>query len=184
MVKENKSGLLILGIVGIVAVVGLVILFMGRGSVASSIPVISEEQIEETSGSGGLVGQASVMTKKGKYIIGYQKTCWSCYDGYSECQGGSSLCKNSETWKQYAEQSCKGHGGKCGVNTVGVYNECEGGFKKAYWVCYDGYEQWEGGETSCKSAESWQEYAKSSCEGRCQKTGVNSFSVSDACKYQ
>ena len=188
MAEENKSGLLILSIVGIVAIISLVILFMGRSSVAtpseSAIPEISEEQIEETSSGGDVVGQAYIMTKKGKYKIGYQKACWSCYDGYSECQGGSSSCKLSETWKQYAEQSCKGHGGKCSVNRFEVYSDCKDGYRKAHWVCYDGYEQWEGGETSCKSSETWQSYAKQSCEGHCQKTGVNSFSVLYACKYK
>jgi hypothetical protein len=57
---------------------------------------------------------------------------------------------------------------KCGVNTFSVTNECGvGTFKNMYVQCYDGYEEKQGGESSCKSSETWQEYAKSVCANRC-----------------
>jgi len=58
--------------------------------------------------------------------------------------------------------------GKCGVNTFSVNNECGvGAFKTMYVQCHDGYEEKQGGETSCKSSPQWQEYARQTCEKRC-----------------
>lgn len=58
-------------------------------------------------------------------------------------------------------------------------------FKSAYWQCYDGEEQKSEDDTSCKSSETWQKYAKEFCDGHCyedgSKCGVNSFSVSNEC---
>ncbi len=57
---------------------------------------------------------------------------------------------------------------KCGVNTFVVNNECgAGAFKNAYVQCYDGYETTLGDATSCKSSETWQQYAKEACVNRC-----------------
>ncbi len=57
---------------------------------------------------------------------------------------------------------------KCGVNTFSVSNECGAGvFKNSYVQCYDGYIENQGGESSCKSSLTWQEYAKSICANRC-----------------
>jgi hypothetical protein len=57
---------------------------------------------------------------------------------------------------------------KCGVNTYGVSNECgAGAFKNMYFQCYDGYEEKQGGESSCKSSEAWSEYAREICANRC-----------------
>jgi len=57
---------------------------------------------------------------------------------------------------------------KCGVNTFVVSNECGiGAFKNLYAQCYDGYEEKQGGDSSCKSSPVWQEYAKQTCEKRC-----------------
>src|SRR3989338_3332175 len=57
---------------------------------------------------------------------------------------------------------------KCGVNTFVVNNECGvGAFKNAYVQCYDGYETTLGDATSCKSSETWQQYAKETCVNRC-----------------
>lgn len=57
---------------------------------------------------------------------------------------------------------------KCGVNTFVVNNECGvGAFKNAYVQCYDGYETTLGDATSCKSSETWQQYAKDVCANRC-----------------
>lgn len=57
---------------------------------------------------------------------------------------------------------------KCGVNTFVINNECGiGAFKNAYVQCYDGYETILGDTTSCKSSETWQQYAKEVCVNRC-----------------
>ncbi|MDI6820832.1 MAG: hypothetical protein QMD65_01475 [Patescibacteria group bacterium] len=57
---------------------------------------------------------------------------------------------------------------KCGVNTFVVNNDCGvGAFKSAYVQCYDGYETTMGDATSCKSSETWQQYAKDVCVNRC-----------------
>ena len=80
-------------------------------------------------------------------------------------------------------------------------NVTQVGFRNAYWQCYDGKESNEGGETSCKTSETWNQYANDFCAGRCTaatsietkckvgekcatptaKCGVNSFSVSNEC---
>lgn len=60
---------------------------------------------------------------------------------------------------------------KCGVNTFMVSNECgAGAFRNAYWQCYDGYEDKQGDDTSCKLSEIWQEYAEAACKGHCSNT--------------
>ncbi|OGM91593.1 hypothetical protein A3A20_01475 [Candidatus Wolfebacteria bacterium RIFCSPLOWO2_01_FULL_45_19] len=57
---------------------------------------------------------------------------------------------------------------KCGVNTFVVNNDCGvGAFKSAYVQCHDGYETTLGDATSCKSSETWQQYAKELCVNRC-----------------
>ncbi len=57
---------------------------------------------------------------------------------------------------------------KCGVNTFSVEKECGiGAFKNLYFQCYDGYEEKQGGENSCKSSEVWQKYAEKVCFNRC-----------------
>ncbi len=62
---------------------------------------------------------------------------------------------------------------KCGVNTFSVTNECGmGAFKNAYFQCYDGYEEKQGGDSSCKSSETWQEYGKTACANHCNNAKV------------
>lgn len=57
---------------------------------------------------------------------------------------------------------------KCGVNSFSALNECGvGAFKKASLQCYDGHEEILGDETSCKSSETWVQYAKEICVKRC-----------------
>src|SRR3989344_929833 len=66
---------------------------------------------------------------------------------------------------------------KCGVNTFVVNNECgASAFKSAYVQCHDGYETTLGDATSCKSSETWQQYAKEVCVNRCS-TGKKPNSV-------
>lgn len=62
---------------------------------------------------------------------------------------------------------------KCGVNTYRVASECGvGAFKGVYVQCYDGYEENLGGESSCKSSEVWQKYAREICANRCSVVGA------------
>lgn len=50
-------------------------------------------------------------------------------------------------------------------------------FRNAYWQCQDGYEEKQGGETSCKPPELWRSYAVESCKSHCNKeTGKCEFS--------
>jgi hypothetical protein len=57
---------------------------------------------------------------------------------------------------------------KCGVNSFAVVNECGvGAFKNAKLQCYDGYQEKLGEETSCKSSDTWMQYAKEICVKRC-----------------
>jgi len=63
---------------------------------------------------------------------------------------------------------------KCGVNTFAVNNECGlGAFKNAYIQCYDGSEENLGGESSCKSSETWQKYGQEICANRCSASSVS-----------
>ena len=59
------------------------------------------------------------------------------------------------------------------------------GFRYSYWQCYSGEEEKQGSESSCKSSETWQSYAKEFCQDECykdgSKCGVNSFSVAEEC---
>jgi thiol-disulfide isomerase/thioredoxin len=59
------------------------------------------------------------------------------------------------------------------------------GFRLASWQCYDGKEEKQGGESSCKPSGLWQKYAKEFCDGHCSKEtgkcGVNSFAVFKEC---
>ena len=64
----------------------------------------------------------------------------------------------------------------------------EEGFQYAYWKCQNGEEQKQGSDSSCKSSETWQNYALKFCENKCsvdkegnEKCGVNYFSVSGEC---
>lgn len=62
---------------------------------------------------------------------------------------------------------------KCGGNTFAVNTECGvGAFKSAYVQCHDGYEITLGDDgSSCKSSETWSQYAKEVCVNRCSTGG-------------
>lgn len=62
---------------------------------------------------------------------------------------------------------------KCGVNSFAVSNECGlGVYKNVYAQCYDGYETNLGAsETSCKTADTWNQYAKEVCANHCSNGG-------------
>ncbi len=82
----------------------------------------------------------------------YRNAYWQCYDGTEANEGGPTSCKSSETWRRYAEEFCSKHctyctdpsssycGGKCGVNTFKVWNECRSGTVcKVVVDCVAGY---------------------------------------------
>ncbi|MBI2046832.1 hypothetical protein HYT26_01555 [Candidatus Pacearchaeota archaeon] len=92
---------------------------------------------------------------------------------------------------------------ECGSTSTPVSpEETAIGFRNAYWQCYDGTEEKQGGETSCKPSETWQKYAQEACNKRCitaqsdkekclagqkeycegyTKCGANSFAVYNEC---
>lgn len=61
------------------------------------------------------------------------------------------------------------------------------GFSEAKWECHDGTVESQS-DTSCRSSRAWEEMARKSCDGKCNretgKCGVNSFSVSRECEEQ
>lgn len=58
---------------------------------------------------------------------------------------------------------------KCGVNTFSITNECGvDAYKNMYVQCYDGYEENQGGDSSCKSPDTWREYAFVTCKNHCK----------------
>ncbi len=57
---------------------------------------------------------------------------------------------------------------KCGLNIFFVRDECdELGYRKAYFLCCDGYEEEHGDDTTCELPETWQEIAETVCAGHC-----------------
>lgn len=72
---------------------------------------------------------------------------------------------------------------------IDYYGECknisegEKNYRYAKWACYNGSEQINTDDTSCKPETTWKKYAEDYCAGKCQgeKCGVNSFSVDNAC---
>ncbi len=95
----------------------------------------------------------------------------------STCGGYAYTITDGEN--EYAEFDCLPEG-----NTT---TEIIGGrgFRYSYWQCYSGEEEKQGSESSCKSSETWQSYAKEFCQDECykdgSKCGVNSFSVAEEC---
>ncbi|MDP2655406.1 MAG: DUF6483 family protein [bacterium] len=62
---------------------------------------------------------------------------------------------------------------KCGVNSFSVSNECGlGVYKNVSVQCYDGYETNLGAsESSCKTADTWNQGAKAACTNHCSNGG-------------
>jgi len=87
--------------------------------------------------------------------------------------------------KNFPEKAAAGMVWKCVDGACKQPLETMKGFKYAYWECYNGEEQNQGGETSCKSSVTWQDYAEQFCKGKCNadnsKCGVNSFSITTEC---
>nr|MBI4156636.1 hypothetical protein [Candidatus Woesearchaeota archaeon] len=127
-----------------------------------------------------------------------QEYCTKADSGFGqlvECEGvGYCSVKVSGkkgeqvTWKSscggYAYTTMDGVDEKIAFN-CGQKTEVVGFYRNAEWVCYDGSKSLEGGPTSCKSKEVWNQYANDFCNGRCNndktKCGVNSFSTSNSC---
>ena len=62
---------------------------------------------------------------------------------------------------------------KCGVARFTVQEECSEGFTQAFVRCQDGEQTMLGEETSCKSSETWQQYAEDFCKNRCNNVVQN-----------
>lgn len=64
---------------------------------------------------------------------------------------------------------------KCGVNSFAVSNECGlGVYKNVSVQCYDGYETNLGAsESSCKTADTWNQGAKAACTNHCSNGGIS-----------
>lgn len=62
---------------------------------------------------------------------------------------------------------------KTGLNSFNVYTPCDkNGYRYANYECYDGYKGALGGPTSCKTSETWADYAKQECMGRSSCSGT------------
>lgn len=57
------------------------------------------------------------------------------------------------------------------------------GYRNAYWSCYDGASSSEGGETACKTYETWRKQAEEFCKERCTPV-AESYSVSLTITYR
>lgn len=103
---------------------------------------------------------------------GFRYAYWECYDGTGQKQGSQDSCQSSETWqkyaKEYCENRCYGDGSKCGVNSMGVSDECYLDFGKKDVVFIQTAEE-------AKVAEKKEEIliCKDSCplEGKCYPFG-------------
>ena len=131
-----------------------------------------------------------------------EQKCYTAEDNSRFSCGGVDACvmdvsgKKGEklTWKStcggYAYTLTDGDNDYAEFSCVSESNVTEEvisgkGFRYAYWQCYDGAEEKQSSESSCKSSETWQSYAKQFCDGHCykdaSKCGVNSFSVTEEC---
>ena len=109
---------------------------------------------------------ADVNGKKG------EKLTWK-----STCGGYAYTITDGDN--EYVEFNCLPEGNTTSEMISGK------GFRYAYWQCYNGEEQKQGSESSCKFSETWQSYAKDFCQDKCykdgSKCGVSSFSVTEEC---
>ena len=113
-------------------------------------------------------------------VSGYYGNQYYQYQEY--CYDSNNLveysCDGSNPTKDLVSCPNGCQDGACLVNP-------QRGYRFATWICYDGYNETQGSETSCKTSETWQRYSEESCDGHCytdgSKCGVNSFSVSDEC---
>ena len=123
----------------------------------------------------------------------------SCELKYSDCK--NSCYANAGTDFKVAEDctvnTCTPLLKQCSVSCNSQYGQKENfvqkvvnvfkpaQFRNAKWICHDGTESVEGGDTSCKPSDTWSTYAKLVCDGKCStetnKCGVNSFMVYNEC---
>jgi len=146
---------------------------------------------------------SNIVKEQVKCVFANSNETQKCYthDGKFGCSGiGTCIASVSGekgiklTWKSscggYAYTVIDGENEYAEFKCVPELNVTEEiisgkGFRYAYWQCYNGEEQKQGNETSCKSFETWKKYAKDFCENKCykedSKCGVNSFSVTGEC---
>ncbi len=115
-------------------------------------------------------------TSCGTDLFRYVK--FGCSNGYSGSLGSDTSCKSTAEWKNYAYEECTKQtvcveptpinycptvtastifGGKsCGTNL----------YDSVSYTCSDGYKGYFGGDTSCKTWETWIGYAQKDCASR------------------
>ncbi|MDI6737228.1 MAG: hypothetical protein QME12_01805 [Nanoarchaeota archaeon] len=123
----------------------------------------------------------------------------SCELKYSDCKQNcyASLGSDVPKFNRCIEQQCmpllKDCSASCNSQyaskptivqkVVNVFRAAQ--YRNAKWICHDGTESVEGGDTSCKPSDTWSSYAKQACEGKCSaetnKCGVNTFMVYSEC---
>jgi hypothetical protein len=151
-----------------------------------------------------IIGKNEMVKESVKCIFKNSDNEEKCYtaeqNSRSSCSG-IATCANEVsgysgekiTWKS----SCGGYSSTKidGVNEEIIFDCSKGesdigkikdkGFRYMYYQCYNGKEEKQGSESSCKSSETWQGYAKEACNNQCNeesgKCGVNSFSVHGDC---
>ena len=150
-------------------------------------------------------GNTQIVKEQVKCIFDNSNEMQKCYtdDGKFGCSGTGTCVMDVDgkkgeklTWKsscgEYAYTITDGDNDYAEFKCISASNVTEEtisgkGFRYAYWQCYDGAEEKQGSESSCKSAETWQSYAKKFCDGHCykdeSKCGVNSFSVTENCYF-
>ena len=150
-----------------------------------TIPVLVKEQVKCVFKNSDKEQKCYTAEDNSRFSCGGAETCVMDVNGKkgekltwkSTCGGYAYTITDGEN--EYAEFNCLPEG-----NTT---TEIIGGrgFRYAYWQCYSGEEEKQGSESSCKSSETWQSYAKEFCQDECykdgSKCGVNSFSVAEEC---
>ncbi|MBU2638748.1 MAG: hypothetical protein KJ955_07280 [Nanoarchaeota archaeon] len=123
----------------------------------------------------------------------------SCELKYSDCKNSchASSGVDAPKYDSCVEQQCMPILKQCSASCNSQYGKQEtfvqkvanvfrtAQYRNAKWICHDGTESVEGGDTSCKPSETWSSYAKQACEGKCStetnKCGVNTFMVYNEC---
>lgn len=111
-----------------------------------------------------------------------------CVITYSGYKGEQITWKSSCGQYQYTTQDGNDEViyFKCNQGEVTPIDIKNKGFMFANWQCQNGEEQKSEDKTSCKLSETWQQYAKDFCEGKCTKEEskggcVSTFSVLGEC---